>query len=60
MAHIIAVQQHLWDVPLTDSKTLSLLGERKFRNQSAQRRFSRKTAKNEKVQRFVDDAACFL
>jgi hypothetical protein len=43
-----------------DSKILSLLAARKFRNQCAHTKFSQKTAKNEKVQRFVDDAACFL
>jgi len=43
-----------------DNKTLSLLAARKFRNQCALTGFSRKTAKNEKLARFVDDAACFL
>src|SRR6266481_1625272 len=60
MAHIIAVQQHLWDVPLKDSKTLSLLGARIFRNRCAGGPLAQNWGKNQKVSRFVDDAGCFL
>jgi len=60
MAHIIAVQQHLWDVPLMGSKTLSLLAARNFRNQSGLGGISENPGKNQKGSRFVDDAPCFL
>jgi hypothetical protein len=60
VANIIAVQQHLWDVPLTYSKTLSLLAAGTFRNRSGRGGIRENTRENGKVARFVDDAACFL
>jgi hypothetical protein len=43
-----------------DSKTLSLLAARIFRNRSGRGRIRENGWKIEKVSRFVDDAACFL
>jgi len=43
-----------------DSKTLSLLAARKFRNQRASGGILENARKNGKVWRFVDDAAGFL
>src|SRR5260221_266802 len=49
VADIIAVQQHLWDVPLVDSKLLSLLAARSFRNRSRRGGRLENAGKNEKL-----------
>jgi hypothetical protein len=43
-----------------DSKTLSLLAARKFRNQRGRGEMWENAGLNGKISRFVDDAACFL